>query len=215
MLIINIEDFNLEEFIEEITSPEGTYDPISHTFSDGRGGYCIRVRINGRYVINDPNQHIEFGCQGFMLYITLKSLNNAFYNLLTGAKEANIIIDWGSGGSQRILVEKVGDKALFTTAKSRFKFDNYVAKEPVDFVQACEEVLRAVNYYKNICLDAAHKVVPNDVSSFMNKLFGEKKETQKSDLSRFSEEEQIVWRNRAEEWLPLEDALREYKKNRI
>ena len=181
MIYIDITDFTLKDFIEEMTcnGEKGVNNLPSHKH-DGSGGYAVKISINGRYIINDPKKNIN-GLQGCILYSTSKSINNAFYKLLTGNSEADIIIDWGSGGSQTLKVKRKENKVLFTTVKSRFEFDCSLDDEPVDFLQACEEVLRAVTYYKNICMEAANTLVPDDPLYFMVKLF-EKEEKYTKDL---------------------------------
>ena len=208
MLSINVSDFTLNEFTEELTYPKHNWS-TNLFYHSIEGGYVIRISINGRHILNDPQKRPNTPPQGYILYMTLKSINNAFYHLLTGEEGANIIISWGSSGYQRIAVKKEGNKVFFTTIRNRLEFDDYVY----------EEAIKATLHYKSICTEAAREVVPDDIEKFTNELFGKRKTDNKGtsnyDLSNMLEEERIYRRDQSESWQPLEEAWIEYKKNNI
>mgnify|MGYP001577669030 CR=1 FL=1 len=247
MLHIDITDFTLMEFLEEITYSKYSWQ-VNVSDHKHEGGYALRISVNKKCVINDPKKSSLLST--YVLYATLRSINNAFYKLLTGNSEAEIIIDWGSGGSQKIILKKERKKNLLTTIRTRLEFDNYLDKESIDLYQACEEAIRAISFYKDVCMEAAKIIVPIDPLHFMIELFGkEEKYTQhryEDDSFDWNEYAQDFKKKRVEriyspeeydrlfhemreensfndvliirdyyEWLPLETAWEEFKKNNI
>lgn len=207
MLKIDISDFNLKEFCEEITYGNDIWQ-VNLSDHMHEGGYSIVISINGKYILNDPLKRPNTPLQGYVIYHTLKSINNAFYQLLTGSSEATIVVDSGSSHNQLIKLRKNDGNVLFTTVRGYCEFDCDLDEEPVNFIQACEEVIRAVRDYKKICMEAAKKVAPNDAEKFMDELFGEKKSAKirKNSLDWMSAEDRLIGRDYAARWQMLEEA---------
>lgn len=162
MLTIDISDFTLDKFLEE----------IEYTGEGGHvheGGYAIRVQVNNKYIVNDPKQS-KYPI-AYILNLTLRSINNAFYALLIKAEEVEINFERGSGAPREILKMEIEDNVLLFSTFGE-NFDNYIENEPSDFVQPVEETIRIINKYKDICMETAQIKSPKNAWGFMEIIFG-------------------------------------------
>ena len=165
MFVIDISDFTLDKFLEEIGHTE-TVGAKSHVYE---GGYAIKVQVNNKCIANDPKQSRY--PTAYMLNTILKNINNAFYELLIKAEKAEINFERGSGASQEILKMEIKDIVLLFSTFGE-NFDNYIENEPSDFKESVKEAIHAINKYKDICMETAQRGSSKNVWGFMETIFG-------------------------------------------
>ncbi len=141
--------------------------------------HSISIIVNGKEVITNIRHT-------YILYTTLQSINNAFYKLLNGDKEAVMTFDLGSGGHQEISLKLSGTNVFFSTVDNRFLFDYDLIEEPVPFLEACSEVVKVIHEYREVYMWLSKILLANNSPAFLDQLF-------------------------SKNWLPLEEAWGKYK----
>jgi len=164
MLKLELKDFEPKNLLAEVKYG----GPDSHVWE---GGYGLVLEVNGVRVIHPGI--------ALMINPTLRSINNAFYTVLTTRKEGVMSFDLGCGERpQTITINKRDDKVLFRTSKKSpqhrptLPIVHELDEEACDLIQSVEEVVRVTNQYKDTCMQVAQAFAPHDPWGFMTTIFG-------------------------------------------
>ncbi len=188
MFKIDLTHFSKEIVLDLFRSDDGDWGSIlaSYMYDGGAGACAVIITINGIVVVNDSKKHLRL--HAHLLHNTLKSLNNAFYKLINGSAAEDVILDLGSSAFEQLLLKASENNVLFSTTKYGFPSDNSIHNEPVDFSEACSEVIRLIRWYKDIWRSAEKDILKTHPTFLLQYLFGP-------------------------EWLPLEESFKKYTRN--
>jgi hypothetical protein len=197
MLKINFSAFTVD-FVKEIVDDWDEKNWASNFGENSYGYICpLDIKINGKRITLPDDG--PYGTMGYAVGDTLKNINNSFCVLLIKG-EAVVVFN----RPDLLKMKIVDDKILFTNEKIRRpELQVAVKDEPANLIQAVEEVIKAKDKYKEICLKAAKKIKPKEIDNFMRIALLERK-IKDSDL--------ISNDNANPFWIDLRDVWLDYKK---